>query len=597
MKDEALKNLLRECSAYITEKTQDIYNLVPGYGDPNSKIMLIAPYPSAKEEESGVYFDGKAGGVFDAFLAFSGLRREEVYTTYTIKYRPYQISERSGRIINRDVTFDEIRMFYDFLVEEVELIAPKLIITLGELPYSALHNMEQDEGPEYGELSAIRLGGVIYNLLPLMHPSQAGFDKSAMTDKVREAMDFLDTIEDILTTDQGQEDVFMPLENEPVKLPENAQPKIYESLYNKADEPMAKRKKRKISGKHKVILIYGGTGLINDPTSVVADRISHVLAELNVTIDRIDLYKKQHTIRQFLEALEQADGVILATTVTWFGIGGLMQTFLDQAYQSGQFEIFEGTYLYSVAISQNAFERDALDHLIKSWEILGGIEGTSLCAAIESSVDVETNKHILQAIERRTEDFYRVMNQQRLALPTSVHDHKILIKVPTKIKVDEGEQMMMGQVMDEERREKPVENQMSFMTNYDAFIEKQQKDIEDLANIFRTRLSTKEEVAGKSISEVFQYKYKPDRSFKDCTVSWVVNDQTAESFMMHFSSGRLSVKKGRKADAEVVISSDFGVLEKISKGRLTIQRAFMTGEVKAKGNFTLLYKLDQLFAF
>ena len=56
-------------------------------------------------------------------------------------------------------------------------------------------------------------------------------------------------------------------------------------------------------------------------------------------------------------------------------------------------------------------------------------------------------------------------------------------------------------------------------------------------------------------------------------------------------------KDGKKPEADVVMSCDFDILSKITDGKLTVQRAFMTGDIKAKGNFTLLYKLDQLFAF
>lgn len=594
MREAALKDLLRECSAFITEKTQEIYNLVPGDGDSKSPIMVITSYPSAKEEMTGIYFEGSAGRAYDSFLGKLDYKREEVYTTYTVKYRPYKISEKSGRIVNRDVTAEEIKMFYPYLVSEIEVIDPKVIIVLGDLAFSAIHNMAQEKGAEYGSLVPIKINEHYYDLIAMPHPNDGNFSKVVLTEDAIKSCKQADDLDLPSSGFVNLEDVYEPLE-EPVDVI-GPVPKVV-PVYNTKDMPLPKRRKNKISGKHKVVLVYGGSQLANDPTYVVVERISNVLTELNVTIKRIDLYKNSYNMNEFFEELSESDGVILASTVEWYGIGGLMQTFLDQAYMGNQFDIFEGTYLFGVVVSRQGFERDALNHMIKSWEILGGIEGVNLCASINSSADIETNKDLLFAIDKKAEDFYRFINQQRIAMPTSIHENKVMIKVPVSSEVDKGEQMYMNQVMNPVKKEETYDNQMSFISNYDEFIEQQQKDIEDIASLFKERMSTKTSVQNKTIPELFEYKYKPDKSFGDCKISWVVNDASNENFLLDFNGASLKAKQGKKMDADVVISSNYDVLKKITESKLTVQRAFMTGEIKAKGNFTLLYKLDQLFAF
>ena len=591
MKDNDLKDLMRECSALITEKTQEIYNLVTGSGDLSSNVMVVTTYPTAKEEMTGIYFEGKSGQKYDTFLSDIGYDRTSVFTTYAVKYRPYKISEKTGRIVNRDVTTEEVRMFYPFIASEIELVKPKIIITLGDLAYSAIHQMAQEKAAVYGEIMPIKIESNLYELIPMPHPTESGFGKISITDQLINRLKFLQ--EDAGESFTPLEDVYTsekPLENVG---------KIVTSQvsYDKKEIPMPKRKKKHISGKHKLILVYGGSQLSNDPSYAVAEQVSSVLTELNVGIKRIDLYKNDYRMDAFLDELEEADGVILATTVEWFGIGGAMQTFLDKAYMSGHFNMFEGTYLLNIVVSRHNFEREALNHLLKSWEILGGIEGVNICASIESSADIETNNDLLFAIDKKAEDFYRIINQQRLPLPNSINNNKVILKVASSEIVDEGEQMVMQQVVGPEKKEETVENQMSFISNYDEFIEKQQQDINDIASLFKERLSTTKGTGGMSIPELFEYKYKPDKNFEDCKISWITNDAVTEHFILDFKGSRLKTSKGRMKEADVIISSSLEVVEKITEGKLTVQRAFMTGEVKAKGNFTLLYKLDGLFAF
>lgn len=473
MKETALKNLLRECSALITEKTQEIYNLIPGTGNPESKVMVVTSYPSAKEEMTGIYFEGDTGSAYESFLKTIGYKRDQVYTTYTVKYRPYKISGRSGRIVNREVTMEEVGMFYNFLVSEIEVLQPKVIITLGDLAYSAIHTMAQSEGAPYGLLKPIKINGHLYELLPLPHPSESAFSKVCLPDETVKRLQYLQTA---TLADGLVEDGFIELDeiyqvlHEATHATESIKP--VEVSYNPFNGPLRKRKKNKVSGEHRVILIYGGGHSNTDPSFLVAEKVSHVLEELNVGLTRFDLYKKNYSMESFFDALAEADGVIIATTVEWYGVGGLLQTFLDKAYMSGQFDIFEGTYLFNIVISRHNFEREGLSHVLRSWEILGGIEGVNLCASIKSSADIETSSEWLHTIEKKAEDYYRVLNQQRIPLPTSINENKVIVQVPSNYHEEEGEQMVMKHVVNPEKKDETIDNQMSLITDYDQFVEK-----------------------------------------------------------------------------------------------------------------------------
>ena len=69
-------------------------------------------------------------------------------------------------------------------------------------------------------------------------------------------------------------------------------------------------------------IYYGGRGIIDDPTIYVINKMQEVLEELRVHVERYNLYDGKTNITTLPQTLKEADGIILATTVEWYGIGG-----------------------------------------------------------------------------------------------------------------------------------------------------------------------------------------------------------------------------------------------------------------------------------
>ena len=88
----------------------------------------------------------------------------------------------------------------------------------------------------------------------------------------------------------------------------------------------------------KINIYYGGRGLLDDPTLYVINKMQSVLEELNVRVDRYNLHELKNSITTLPQTLKDVDGVILATTVEWYGIGGYMQQFLDACWLYGDKE-------------------------------------------------------------------------------------------------------------------------------------------------------------------------------------------------------------------------------------------------------------------
>ena len=96
--------------------------VVPGEGPADAELLFIGEAPGWNEDQQGRPFVGAAGGFLDQLLASIGLKREQVYIANVIKCRPPQ---------NRDPLPDEIQSCRKWLDRQVEIIQPRIIITLG----------------------------------------------------------------------------------------------------------------------------------------------------------------------------------------------------------------------------------------------------------------------------------------------------------------------------------------------------------------------------------------------------------------------------------------------------------------------------------
>lgn len=145
--------------------------IVLGYGNINSAIMLIGEAPGSKEVELGEPFVGQAGKHFEEFLEILNINREDVYITNTVKYRPTRANPKTGRLSNRTPTLKEIEDFKDYLVEEIDIVNPKMIVTLGNTPLKCIFNEELKISKVHGILLDRDIQGTKYDVFPLYHPA------------------------------------------------------------------------------------------------------------------------------------------------------------------------------------------------------------------------------------------------------------------------------------------------------------------------------------------------------------------------------------------------------------------------------------------
>ena len=152
------------CPDLATQATQ----LVMGDGNLNADIVFIGEAPGKNEDIQGVPFIGASGKFLNEMLAAAGMERKDVYITNIVKYRPPN---------NRDPSPQEKAAFWPYLLKQLQIIDPKVVITLGR------HSMEYflpglKIGEAHGEAKRVTFGDHKIVIIPLFHPAAALYNGS-----------------------------------------------------------------------------------------------------------------------------------------------------------------------------------------------------------------------------------------------------------------------------------------------------------------------------------------------------------------------------------------------------------------------------------
>lgn len=170
MKKQLLIELRTKCMALSEE------DMVFGDGNDQATIMLVGEAPGAKEIELQKPFVGQAGKNLEEFIEILQIKRENLYITNTVKIRPHKINEKTGRRSNRPPNKKEIEKYIPILLEEINIIQPSLIITLGNYALKALNtNKKTTIGEVHGNLIKTEKGFDVY---PLYHPASIIYNRS-----------------------------------------------------------------------------------------------------------------------------------------------------------------------------------------------------------------------------------------------------------------------------------------------------------------------------------------------------------------------------------------------------------------------------------
>jgi DNA polymerase len=159
----ALREYVGDCHRCPLGETRT--QVVMGVGDPAARVMIIGEAPGKNEDLQGEPFVGAAGKFLDELLGHAGLTRADVYIANVVKCRP------PG---NRNPEPLEIETCTPFLREQVRLISPRVLVTLGN--FATRFVLKTDEGITHLRGEVREVGR--FTVFPVYHPAAAIYDRS-----------------------------------------------------------------------------------------------------------------------------------------------------------------------------------------------------------------------------------------------------------------------------------------------------------------------------------------------------------------------------------------------------------------------------------
>jgi len=172
-KQQMLNDLKQECeNCRVCEIGKERTNLVFGIGNPDTaKIVFIGEAPGEQEDKEGIPFVGKAGQFLDEYLKKAGIDREkDLYIINTLKCRPFTIkNQKTGIKSNRPPMREEKQACEHFMLRQIEIINPKLIVLCGNNALKSLCGSKYTVTKTHGKLANLEYKG--RKAIAIYHPS------------------------------------------------------------------------------------------------------------------------------------------------------------------------------------------------------------------------------------------------------------------------------------------------------------------------------------------------------------------------------------------------------------------------------------------
>ena len=185
----------------LNEEYRSTFNneaIVFGAGSIQSKVLLIGEAPGKDEVAQCKPFVGAAGKNLNEFISILNITREDIYITNVVKYRLSKLNAKTNRLSNRPATVIDISTNQPWLMREIEIIDPSIIVTLGNVPLRAVTNDKSlTIGNVHGKLLECKINGVTKKLYPLYHPASIIYNRSLKDVYIQDVKDLYMHIETV----------------------------------------------------------------------------------------------------------------------------------------------------------------------------------------------------------------------------------------------------------------------------------------------------------------------------------------------------------------------------------------------------------------
>lgn len=150
-------NSINDCALKDNSK-----KIVLGDGNINSPIMLVGEAPGVEEDNLGLTFLGDVGDLLRKMLMAINIKKENIYSTYAVNFRPPE---------DRKPTSTEIKRYSHFLQKQISIIKPKIIILMGSSAMESLTGLNSKISTERGKWKEVIVKNTTYNVIITFNPS------------------------------------------------------------------------------------------------------------------------------------------------------------------------------------------------------------------------------------------------------------------------------------------------------------------------------------------------------------------------------------------------------------------------------------------
>ena len=150
-------NSIKDCSLKDNSK-----KIVLGDGNINSPIMLVGEAPGVEEDNLGLTFLGDVGDLLKKMLMAINIKKENIYSTYAVNFRPPE---------DQKPTSTEIKRYSHFLQKQISIIKPKIIILMGSSAMESLTGLNSKISTERGKWKEVIVKNTTYNVIITFNPS------------------------------------------------------------------------------------------------------------------------------------------------------------------------------------------------------------------------------------------------------------------------------------------------------------------------------------------------------------------------------------------------------------------------------------------
>lgn len=178
LKEHKLNHIYNALKVFVNTFFNREVPLVVGAGNPDAGLVLVGEAPGKHEVIQGKPFVGQAGKNLDNFIDKLEIKRSDLYITNIVKFRPYKVNPDTGRESNRPPTKEEIRISTDYLFQELTVIQPKLVVTLGNVALKCILGDDMAAiGKLHGSPLQVTAGDIYFTLFPLYHPASIIYNR------------------------------------------------------------------------------------------------------------------------------------------------------------------------------------------------------------------------------------------------------------------------------------------------------------------------------------------------------------------------------------------------------------------------------------